>query len=247
MAVLNRQIDHAERGAEVTDFSNKGARDAYLAFMAQNSELFCNSEAPGGVEILTVDGDVERARLEARRARSEHGLDTSDLRAGLLAHDPYMTVIRDAVRFPDGSLGLYNRIVEASSVAALPLLDGCPVLISVFRHALRDWSLEFPRGATHSGESHEEAAVREVKEEVGAESVRLIPLGEFTPGASSLSTLDRLFVAEIDCIGRPDPTEGINEIRVTDVPTLENLIRTGVIIDGFTLSLFVRARLLGLL
>ena len=128
--------------------------------MRERPDWFANHPA-GGIEILTDPGDIALARAAARTMAQPQELDVSDTRAGLLAMDPYMTVVRDAVRFPDGSLGLYNRIVETSPVAVLPLLDNLPVLIRVFRHGLRDWSL-VSRGGTEAGEWPEAAARREV-------------------------------------------------------------------------------------
>jgi ADP-ribose pyrophosphatase len=123
------------------------------------------------------------------------------------------------------------------------LLDGLPVLIRVFRHGLREWSLEFPRGGADRGETPEAAAEREVIEETGATKAELQPLGEFTPGGSSLAIRAHLFVARIDQVGASDPLEGIEDARAYSVADVEQLIGDGVIIDGFTMALFLRARL----
>jgi ADP-ribose pyrophosphatase len=226
----------------VSTDAEQHALDGYLALTRERPDWFANHPA-GGIEILTDPGDIALARAAARNHRAAAGLDVFDTRAGLLAKDPYMTVVRDAVRFPDSSLGLYNRIVETSPVAILPLLDNLPVLIKVFRHGLRDWSLEFPRGGADPGESPEAAARREVIEETGATEAELQPLGQFTPGGSSLSILAHLFVARIDQVGVSDPLEGIEDVHVYPVADVERLIGDGVIIDGFTMALFLRARL----
>jgi ADP-ribose pyrophosphatase len=122
-------------------------------------------------------------------------------------------------------------------VAVLPLLDGRPVLMKVFRHGLRDWSLEFPRGACDDGEEPETGVCRELEEEIGARALKLIPLGQFTPGGSSLSIRAWLFAAEIDGIGKRDLREGIEDVRAMDIATVEEKIRSSEIIDGFSLAL----------
>lgn len=218
---------------------------AYLGLMRQWPEWFRN-HPQGGIEILTSPDEVAQAQQAAGAFRAERGLDTADLRAGLLARDPYMTIVRDAVRFPDGSLGLYNRILETNPVAVIPLLDGRPVMMRVFRHGLRDWSLEFPRGACDTGEAHEAAARREVAEEIGAETLELIPLGTFTPGGSSLSIRAHLFAARVGVLGSGDALEGIEDVRAMDVAEVEARMASGEVIDGFSLALFLRARLNGL-
>lgn len=228
------------------DFSHEGARAGYRLLMQRQPEWFRNHPR-GGITILTSDADIDRACRDAERHRLAHGLSVTDLRAGLLAQDAYMTVVRDAVRFPDGSLGLYNRIIETAPVAVLPLLDGRPVMMKVFRHGLRDWSLEFPRGGCDRGETPETGVARELNEEIGAQIETLMPLGEFTPGGSSLSIRAYLFAAEIDAIGRRDLREGVEDVRAMDVACVERKIVSGEIIDGFSIALFARARLGGLI
>ncbi len=218
---------------------------AYFALMQEMPHLFEN-RGPGSIEILCDPAAIAAAQEAAAQARRGRGLDTCDLRVGMLARDPYMIMLRDAVRFPDGSLGLYNRIVEARSIAVLPLLDNRPVLLRIFRHGLRDWSLEFPRGGCEAGETSEQAARREVREEIGADIDELIPLGRFTPGGSSLTIGADFFAARITATGAPDRADGIEAIAVMTVVEVEKLIRKAAIFDGFTLSIFLRARLLGI-
>ncbi len=230
----------------VGDYSQHETLESYMSLVRERPELFYNKDERG-IEILTSLDEIKAAQDSARRSRLKSGLETMDLRAGLLARDPYMIMLRDAVRFLDGSLGLYNRIVELPSVAVMPLLDGRPVLIKIFRHGLRDWALEFPRGGCDPGETPETAIHRELAEEIGANIMELIPLGDFTPGGSSLSIRAKLFAAHIDQIGRPNCTDGIGDVRAVDTSEVEELIRTSRIIDGFTLSTFLRARLAGLI
>lgn len=223
-----------------------GDMEGYLALVAQRPELFRNAPS-GGVDILTAPEDVAAARAEARAYRTERGMKDRDTRTGILAEDPYMLILRDAVRFPDGTRGLYNRIVETNPVAILPVLGGQPVLIRVYRHGLRDWSWEFPRGGCDAGESPEEGARREVTEEVGGSPLSITSLGTFTPGGSSLSIRAHLFFAEVERLGEPDALEGITDVTAMPVSRLEQMLRDDVIIDGFSLALFARARLRGLI
>lgn len=222
-----------------------GPGEPYFRMMRERPELFHNTDA-SGIEVLTSPDRIRAAQESARSARQMRGMDVSDLRVGVLATDPYMVVPRDAVRFVDGSLGLYNRIVEVPSVAVLPLLDGRPVLIRIFRHGLRDWCWEFPRGGRDPGEPAETSVHRELREEIGANIRELIPLGAFTPGGSSLSIRANLYAARIDGIGEPQHADNISEVRVVDVEECEELVCSSQIIDGFSLALFLRARLAGI-
>ena len=232
------------KGARVSGFSEDETLQRYLALLAQEPDLFQNT-AEGGIDILQQAGQIALARDAAREKRAEAGWEVCDLRPGILARDPYMTVLRDAVRFPDGELGLYNRVVEPPCVAVLPLLQSKVVLVRIFRHGLRDWSLEFPRGGCEIGESPVSTARRELFEEIGANALELLPLGSFSPGGSSLSIRAELYLAHIDGIGEPDRGDGIADIVTMGVADVEERIGSSRIIDGFTMALFLRARLAG--
>jgi ADP-ribose pyrophosphatase len=223
--------------------------EAYFRLARQQPDLFSNEacgQGPDTIQILMEPADIARAQKEAFGFRSRHGMPNGDVRVGLLAEDPYLTLVRDAVRFPDGSLGLYNRVLEGPSVAAVPILDDKLVLVRIFRHGLRQWSLEFPRGACDAGERAEDAVRRELREEIGADVTELIDMGEFTPGGSILAIRGTLFTARVDGIGQPDRSDAIEKIEVFDVAVVERMIRTGEIIDGWTMSAFLRARVAGL-
>ena len=202
-----------------------GVPEQYFRMMHERPELFHNGDA-GGIEVLTSPDGIKAAQESARNARQSRGMDVSDLRVGVLASDPYMLILRDAVRFVDGSLGLYNRIVEVPSVAVLPLLGGRPVLVRIFRHGLREWCWEFPRGGRDPGEPSQASARRELSEEIGADIRELIALGAFTPGGSSLSIRADLYAAHIDGIGEPQHADNISQLRVVDVEECEESIRS---------------------
>ncbi len=213
----------------------------YLELIQRKPELAVSP--PGGtIEVLTDPAAIAEAQREARRWRVEHGLSGDDVRVGILGADPYMTFVRDAVRFADGRLGLYNRILEGPCVAVLPILGDKLVLIRIFRHGMRDWSWEAPRGAVDLAESSEIAAMRELREEIGAEAETLTDLGPYTPGGASLAIRGRLYAAYIGRIGTLETAESICEARVVAVAEMERMIAMAEIEDGFTIALFARAR-----
>lgn len=224
------------------DFSSDDMLARYRRTLSEKPDLARNP--PGAaIELLTGDHDIALVQEEVRRTRGGRGLDTTDLRVGTLAADPYLVLLRDAVRFADGSYGLYNRIVEAPTVAVLPVCDGKPVLIRIFRHAVRAWSIEFPRGSVDAGESVDTTLRREIREEIGAKVMNWQHLGDFSPGGSTIAAISHLCFATVDAIGSVDAAEGIAEAFAVTIDQLEMMIRTAQIIDGFSISLFARARL----
>ena len=223
-----------------------GSRAAYRALARRRPELFANP--PGGVvEILRADADIRRAQQAAKKARRKHGLPTADLRVGLLLHDPYLLVVRDAVRFPDGALGLYNRLVTEPNVVVLPVLDGRVALIHRFRHGTRRFHYEAPRGIAERPQDLAADARRELAEEIGAAAKALIDLGELHPYSGICNEVMRLYLARIGRLGEPERHEAIARIVLFSPAELDKAIDKGAVTDAPTLAAVLRAKLRGLL
>ena len=91
----------------------------------------------------------------------------------------------DEVEEPGGVRGLREVVRQIGSVATLPVHDdGRLVLVRQYRYAVRDQVWELPAGRLDPGEPPEEAARRELEEEVGLSARSLEPLLTFwvTPG-----------------------------------------------------------------
>lgn len=221
-------------------FDPLDSMSSYLELLASSPNLFKNSA--GGIRIVTDPNEIEIAQAMTISRRAAAGDRVDDCRVGVIAIDPYMTILRDAVMFPDGSYGLHNRIIENGSIAVLPSYQGELVLLKVFRHGLRETTLEFPRGGRLQGESPEAAVRRELMEECGATATSVVELGRFTPGGSSLSVNAQLYMATLESLGRPQIEEGISEIMTVTSKELERMIARDEMIDGFSIALFARAR-----
>ena len=119
---------------------------ATRSLQAAQPDLFVNPpDCP--TQILLDRAEIQKAKEAARTNRAAQGMPTHDLRVGLLADDAYIGhIVRDAVRFADGTLGLYNRIVASGGITVLPILGDAIALIRIFRHAPRRWFLEAPQG-----------------------------------------------------------------------------------------------------
>ena len=227
-------------------FDSADCLDRYWALRRERPHHFTNPD--GDIyQILLEDSAIERARRDARDHRSAQGLPADDTRVGVLAIDPYLIVMRDAVRFADGAYGLYNRLIVPTGAAIMPLLGGSIALLHRFRHGTRRWHLEAPRGGISGTGSVRDDAERELLEETGARSADLIDLGEFHATTGCLDETHHLYLARIESVGVPDRHEAIKSIEVLPVATVERLIAEGHITDGPTLALFLRARLRGYL
>jgi ADP-ribose pyrophosphatase len=230
----------------MSDFDSADCFERYLAFAHEKPELFANPD--GAIyEILLDSSRIDRARRDASEYRRTQGFSTEDTRVGILAVDPYLMVMRDAVRFADGTYGLYNRLIVPSGAAILPVLGEKIVLLHRFRHGTRQWHLEAPRGSFSGVGTRMEEAERELMEEIGARPIAIEDLGQLHSTTGCLDELHQLYLARIDAIGAPDAHEAIESLKVLPVATVEQLIAKGEITDGPTLALFLRARLRGYL
>ncbi|MFH9617183.1 NUDIX hydrolase [Streptomyces pratensis] len=202
--------------------------ESYQRLRVERPDLFVNH--PGGIEILS---DPE-AVIEA---------------GGVLYSDRYITLLRDPVRFPDGTTGSYIRSVSptpAPGCVVLPLLDGGVVLIEHFRHATRSWHWEVPRGFGTPGMSAVENAAKELEEEIGAQALEIVPLGELHPDSGTTADRVSLFAARIAGTGPLEAREAIRTCVTVPFEEAEAMVGDGRITDGFTIAVLLRARLAGL-
>ncbi|WP_188196693.1 NUDIX hydrolase [Nonomuraea sp. SYSU D8015] len=177
-------------------------------------------------------------------------LDPSDREAfGLRYRDPYVILLRDKVRFPDGSEGGYVRIVhaaEGAGAAILPVHEGKVVLVEHFRHATRRSHWKIPRGFCAPNETVADTAARELTKELGCAAKRLCRIGTMHADTGLIAHSTGLFWAEVGPPGRLDTSEGIRQVALCDRAELSAWMSRGDITDSFTLSALSLVQELGL-
>lgn len=228
--------------------SNRRARvTAYLELAASRPELF--ETAPGGVRILLDPADIAEVEDAVARDLERKRQPTAGAEVGIVLGDPWFFVLRDAVEFPDGGRRTHARAINrlGHGAAALPVLGGRIVLARHFRHAVRRWLLEIPRGAVEPGQSPEDTARAEIEEEIGGRVRRIEPLGFLYGTSNHHANGAHLFLAELESVGEPQLGEGIGSVEVYSVAEFENLLLRGEILDSFTVAAYTHARLRGLI
>ena len=218
----------------------------YLAFARRHPEQF---ERTDGIRILLDPADIAAVEDQVAADLRRRGLPEAGAEVGILAADPWLYIIRDAVEFPDGGRRGYLRVINRTGhgCAVLCVLDGRIMLTRQFRHALRRWSPEIPRGAIELGQTPDDTAVAEVREEMGGEIESMVPMG-FVHGSTNLYYNGaHLYFAKLKSVGAPQLSEAIVAIERPTVAEFERMLTVGEITDSFTVSAFCHARLRGLI
>ncbi len=258
---MDRSDGHEETDGTVgegagSEQRRKARLAAYDALRERHPDMFVNP--PGGaIEILLNRADQERVAKEVTELAVTSGLPEESGDIGVVYRDPYVCVLRDAVRFPSGRTGTYIRLVsaaEAAGAAVLPVLsDGRLILLRHFRHAERGWHWEIPRGFGSPGEDSASTARRELQEEVGCEASDLTHLGPMSPDTGLRAGRDQLYLAHVDAATFQDGAnpgareEGIEGCRALSVKEFEDMLLSGRISDAYTLAAYGLARARGLL
>lgn len=85
-------------------------------------------------------------------------------------NSPWMCVREDVVRLDDGRVENFGVVSRSDFVVIVCDVGSDPteyLMVEQYRYAAGRWSLELPQGAIQHGESPEDAAIREFREETG--------------------------------------------------------------------------------
>jgi ADP-ribose pyrophosphatase len=163
-----------------------------------------------------------------------------------------MEVFLDDIAAPDGA-SVCNFIVLAprqktanlvTGVAVLPVLDGRFGLLKVFRHPIRDYTWEVPRGFVDADETPLTSALRELEEETGlqCDACDLIDLGMILPEPGIIAGRTHLFAATRCSRTAPYKANemGHKELRFLSAEELGDMARQGIVEDANTLLAWYR-------
>ncbi|MGC9420979.1 ADP compounds hydrolase NudE [Vibrio sp.] len=103
------------------------------------------------------------------------------------------------LRFSNGAERTYERMKPSGrhAVMMVPITQqGDILLVREYAVGTERYELGFPKGLIDPGESPEQAAIRELKEEIGMGATQLTPLKEVVLAPSYFSSRMTLFIAQ---------------------------------------------------
>lgn len=151
--------------------------------------------------------------------------------------------IQDGKHVEDDVYRLTDAPGKLNGVITVPITaDDRIILVRQFRHPVRMWMLELPRGGRNPGESPEDAAAREIHEEIGCACSTRQSLGRVSPDSGQLSSIPHIIAARVHREGSPEreDTETIDRTVAMPYPTLVAACERGDILDGYTLAAVLR-------
>jgi len=219
-----QEAGHDVRDAEGRVAGRATALGRYRALREARPEMFA-----GGGPVVIVDPEA-----------NPH--------AGVVYADPWIMLVVDAVRLPDGRPGSYTRLQYATGtregVAVLPVTATGVVLLKHWRHATQRWHLEIPRGFGEPDVSPADQAAAELLEETGLVA-DIEPLGMLHPDSGTLSFEVALHLALVRRGQTPAAHEGLASIVEMTFAEFERAIASGDISDSFTIAAWARYALTG--
>lgn len=227
------------------------ALSKYLDLLHNNPDLISNKNAL--INLILDEDAIENWEVTYKDKLIAIGKPKEWAEIGLVYSDPYIVILRDLVEFPGGSKGSYFRLLNQADlqggqgVVVLAKMNDKYLLLHQYRHPIRAWSFEVPRGFGEPCITAEKQVENEIREEVGGKISKLIDLGIYFSNTGLEGNKVRLFFAELISVGKPAKEEGIESLHWVSLEELETMLAKAQITDGFTIAAYTRAKLQGLL
>jgi ADP-ribose pyrophosphatase len=141
---------------------------------------------------------------------------------------------QDRLRTPEGREFTYTLVDHPGAAWVVPVTaEGQVALIWQYRYAVDDWCYEVPAGGLSPDLTPEEAARRELLEEIGGTAAELRYVGQFYTSNGISNEIAYVYLATGVELGRTqrEPTE-LMEIRLVPVEEAIRMAREGEISDG---------------
>ena len=223
------------------------ALNKYFDLLKKHPELQrageLNDYHKGAYQILYEQQEIEEVRgLVYKRLLEKTGsaeTASQGSRVGVVFEDPFWIIVRDAVISPQNFKHTYNRLIWKSQLtgnigaAVMPLIK-LPTgeikvsLVLNYRHAIQSFEFELPRGGSKAGETPEQTALRELREETGFEIAKAKFLGSFPPDSGVMSSIVPVFSGMVlaEKSAKHDKTEAIQGKYLFSIEEIKAALRS---------------------
>jgi len=153
-------------------------------------------------------------------------------------------VRRDHLLTPSGNTVKYDIIEHIGSVSLVPVDDNGQIyFVRQYRHAAGMDLLELPAGTLEPGEPPEEAARREIREEIGMAAQNMLEIGSFYLAPGYSTELMHVFLATGLTYDPLDP-DADEYLSVEKLPVAEalQLAESGQMQDAKSLAALLLAK-----
>jgi len=149
----------------------------------------------------------------------------------------------ETIELPEGKIGQREIVDHGDSIVVVPVdKDNQVILVRQYRKALENFLLEAPAGGIERNETPNNAAVRELQEEIGYTSYNIEYMGGFWIAPGFCNEYMHSYIAR-DLVKSqlpPDEDEYIELVSVP-IPRIPDLIRSGEIEDAKSISALLMA------
>jgi ADP-ribose pyrophosphatase len=162
----------------------------------------------------------------------------------------WIRVREDIAELPDGRSTIYGVVTLGRCVGVLPFIDDDHVImLRQYRYVQQEnqrW--EMPTGGVHGEESYEEAAQRELQEEIGYRAGRLLPVSTYYTSKSVCDEMAVLYLGYdlIPAALPPDETEFFEIVTLPFAEVLDLVVRSEIRDSMTVIAVLHAARLRGL-
>jgi len=161
----------------------------------------------------------------------------SKISTEIIKENPYWIYKKDKYYLPNDEIGDFHYIETNGSILIIPIINNKIVFVNQFRYLNQKNSYEFPGGGIDKRLSIEENLQKELSEEAGYISNKIIYLGEFNPFNGVTNEICYVYIATDleQKIAKPDITEEFS-VSLFDLEQINELLKNNKIWDGMTLS-----------
>lgn len=184
--------------------------ETYLHFLNTFNESLgpAGDSSKGEIQVVLDPNEIVEIEQLQKKRLVKRGFSSYDAekmsKCGIIQTDTFWLWVRDAVIFPSGHKGTYNRVIWRAAVdgpgnvAILPVLKDKRIVLNLnYRHSTRSWEIELPRGTRLYGETPEKACRRELRAETGCLTEGQVYLGSITPDTSTVNTITPIFLGYV--------------------------------------------------